>query len=118
LNAQRARTWLALHAKADILQPQMDRILPRSSITYEFSERLTQGERSVVDWSFAISKCLRQGMALHPRCSVCSILMGPGHSDAGIGPLCGTHAGLAPRPMVRSTAETDTLAWIARGGED
>jgi hypothetical protein len=44
---------------------------------------------------------------MHPRCRSCSILMGPGHVEASIGPFCETHSGsVASRPIAPSKAVT------------
>ncbi len=91
----------------------MDRILPRALSVHESAE-LTLKQRFAVDWSFAISSCLRRGMAFHARCGACAILMGPGHAEAGIQGFCGTHsARAASRPPALSDAPSDALGWIA-----
>jgi hypothetical protein len=100
------------------LQPHIDRILPGSLSLYESADKQTLKQRLAVDWSFAISNCLRREMALHPRCGACAILMGPGHTEAGIQGFCGTHsvsaaARPAARPAALSDAKTDSLSWLA-----
>jgi hypothetical protein len=95
----------------------MDRFLPGSLSLFGAAVALTDKQRVAADWGFAISNCLRRGMAFHARCRACTILMGPGHTDAGIGPFCGTHTeGAAPRPIAPSATVTDSLDWIGRGG--
>jgi hypothetical protein len=92
----------------------MDRVLPRSLSLYESVGELTLKQRVAVDWSFAISNCLRRGMALHARCGRCTILMGPGHAESGIHGFCGTHAErVAARPPAFSDAPSDALGWLA-----
>lgn len=108
-----------LHERADTLRRQIDPMLPRSSSSYGVPTELTQNQQVAVDWSFVIGNCLRQGMAQHPRCGVCSILMGQGHIVGGIGPFCGTHtADTAPYLATQGATAPDSLAWIARGGKD
>ena len=92
----------------------MDRVLPRSLSLHESADKLTLKQRFAVDWSFAISSCLRRGMAFHARCGVCTILMGPGHEESGIDGFCGTHsASAASGPGAPSDDPSDVLAWIA-----
>ena len=100
------------------MQPHIDRILPGSLSLYESADKQTLTQRLAVDWSFAISNCLRREMALHPRCGACAILLGPGHTEAGIQGFCGTHsvsaaARPAARPAALSDAKTDSLSWLA-----
>lgn len=45
---------------------------------------------AIADWSLSVGAFLRREMAPHPRCAACSILMGPGHLEAGTEGLCGT----------------------------
>lgn len=91
----------------------MDRILPRS-LSWQSAIQLTQKQQVAVDWSFAISKCLRRGMAFHARCGSCTILMGPGHEESGIQGLCGTHIeSAASRHVAISDAPSDALGWLA-----
>ena len=92
----------------------MDRVLPRSLSLYESVGELTLKQRVAVDWSFAISSCLRRGMALHARCGRCTILMGPGHAESGIHGFCGTHSEpAASLPPALSDAPGDALGWLA-----
>lgn len=47
-------------------------------------------QQAIADWSLSVGAFLRREMAPHPRCAACSILMGPGHLEAGTERLCGT----------------------------
>ena len=44
--------------------------------------------------------------APHPRCDRCTVLMGPGHVEAGLDRFCGTHAVHRTR-RVASTADRE-----------
>ena len=113
LECPTCRSVAAFHARADLLQPHMDRILPRSLSLYESANELTLKQRVAVDWSFAISKCLRRGMAFHARCGRCTILMGPGHAESGLQGFCGTHSERAASiPPVLGEAPSDALGWL------
>jgi hypothetical protein len=70
------------------LQVYIHRVLPRSFSAEGLTHVLTPKQRGAAAWALAISNCLRRELSLHPRCGVCSILMGPGHTEAGIGQFC------------------------------
>lgn len=81
------------------------------------ARELTPQERVTADWSFAIDNCLRRGMSLHARCTACSILMGPGHTEPGIDGFCATHSeGDPASPAPVREAPDDVLAWLAGSG--
>jgi hypothetical protein len=90
IECRKCRNVAALEARADLLQTFIRRVLPRS-FSPRFTDEMTLRQRGAVDWSFAIGNCLRQAMATHPRCDACGVLMGPGHAEGGMQPLCGTH---------------------------
>jgi hypothetical protein len=86
------RSVAALEAKADPLQTFIRRVLPRSYSQRAHAGLLNRRQLGAIDWSLAISNCLRRAMALHPRCHGCTILMGPGHFEARLEWACSTHS--------------------------
>jgi hypothetical protein len=82
----------ALEARADPLDTFIRRVVPRSYSQSAFAGELSLGQLGAIDWSSAIRNCLRRAMAPHPRCHLCTVLMGPGHVEAGLDRFCGTHA--------------------------
>ena len=91
IQCPRCRAVAALEDKDRLLQTFINRALPRSFSSHRSADEVTPRERSALAWSLSISECLRQAMALHPRCAACNVLMGPGHVEAGIERFCGTH---------------------------
>jgi hypothetical protein len=105
------RSAASLRVRADPLQVYIHRILPRSFSVEGLTQVLTPKQRGAAIWALAISNCLRRELSLHPRCSACAILMGPGHAEAGIGQFRGTHIGsVASRPMAPSKTVPDSRA--------
>ena len=80
-----------LEAKADPLDAFIRGVVPRSYSQSAYAGELSLGQLGAIDWSSAIRNCLRRAMAPHPRCHLCTVLMGPGHVEAGLNRFCGTH---------------------------
>ena len=89
----------SLRVRSDPLQAFIRRVSPVSFSRYRSEAELTPRQRGAMDWYFAINNCLRRAMAPHPRCGVCTVLMGPGHADAGTEAFCGTHRELGMRGL-------------------
>ena len=85
----------ALEARADPLDAFIRRVVPRPYSQSAYAGELSRRQLGAMDWSVAIRNCLRLAMAPHPRCDVCTILMGPGHAETGRGRFCGTHSNVA-----------------------
>ena len=103
-----------LRDKAAPLEAYINRELGRPYFPYKSSDGLTLRQQSAMAWSLAIAGCLRREMALHARCGACSILMGPGHTEKGIGEFCATHAESAgARSVPLGNSGADSLEWIA-----
>jgi hypothetical protein len=96
-----------LHAKADLLQAYIHRVLPRSCSPERLGYALTPKQRGAAAWALAISSCLRRGMAMHARCGACTILLGPGHTEPGIDGFCGTHSESTPSIPAAVRKSTD-----------
>jgi hypothetical protein len=80
-----------LKAKAGILQRLMGGDVSLAADTDgEFNVQPSPAQREATAWHLAIDAALQKEMAPHPRCSLCGILMGPGHVEAGSASLCGT----------------------------
>jgi hypothetical protein len=117
LECPTCRAVAAFHEKADLLQPHLDRILPRPLPFHGPAGPPTPQQLLAADWSFAISSCLRRGMSFHARCGACTILMGPGHAEPGIGGFCRTHSETAPpNPLQAREPSGEVLSWIAGTG--
>jgi len=86
------RSVAALQAKADPLQQFIRRVVPRSYGWRAHAGELSRRQLAAIDWSIAISDCLRRAIAPHPRCQVCTVLMGAGHVEVGPGKFCSTHS--------------------------
>jgi hypothetical protein len=96
------RRAASLQARAHPFQAYIHRVLPRSFSAQGPRQAMTPKQRGAAAWALAINKCLQREMALHPRCGACSILMGPGHIEEGIGPFCEAHdRNRASRPIAR-----------------
>lgn len=76
---------------------------------------LTPAQREASTWNLAISACLRREMAPHPKCESCGILMGPGHIEVGIAPLCRTCGQRHPNGKVSNLVPVDQ-AFAGRRG--
>src|SRR5438876_120476 len=99
LECTRCQRVAGFHAKAGLVQAYIHGVSRRSLSPQGLRHALTPKEHGAIAWASAIANCIRQEMALHARCGVCSILMGPGHTESGIGAFCGTHSGsVASRP--------------------
>ena len=84
IECPKCRAVAALEDKAWLLQTFINRVLPRSFSRRRTADEATPREQGALAWSLSISECLRRAMAAHPRCAACSVLMGPGHVEAGI----------------------------------
>ena len=89
------RSVAALEAKADPLDIFIRSVLPRSYSERAYAGELTRRQLGALNWSLAIRSCLRRAMAPHPRCQVCTVLMGAGHVEAGLEQFCSTHSDMA-----------------------
>ena len=85
------RRVAAIEVRADPLDIFIRGLVPRSYSQLAYSGELTDRQQGAIDWSIAIRSCLRRAMAPHPRCHACTVLMGPGHVEAGLARFCGTH---------------------------
>jgi hypothetical protein len=93
------RSVESLRVRAGPLQAFIQRVLPRSLSRYHSEDELTLRQQGASDWFFAMNNCLRRAMAPHPRCGACTVLMGPGHADAGTEGFCETHRELGMRGL-------------------
>lgn len=84
------RRVASFKAKADVLQEYIVPVLPSAFSLRQLDPELTPRQRVATNWFLAIAACLKREMAPHPRCSSCSILLGPGHLEPGTHGYCGT----------------------------
>lgn len=103
----------ALHLRADLLRPHIDGLFPRPTRQRDSLVDLTPKEQVAADWTLGIANCLRLGMAAHSRCASCSILLGLGHEELGIGGFCSTHGAAHADPIAARETPTEVLSWIA-----
>ncbi len=114
MDCPQCRSVAALRDKAAPLQAHINRDLGRSYSPYKSPNGLTLRQQGAMAWSKAIAACLLREMALHARCGACSVLMGPGHIEEGIGEFCATHAkSVGSRSRRPRNWGEDSLEWIA-----
>jgi hypothetical protein len=80
----------ALNVKAEAVRRSVVPVLRPSSRSSQSASNLRSRQRTATNRLLAIDNSLEREVAMHQRCSSCSILMGPGHIETGAGQRCGT----------------------------